>query len=243
MKKGDGEAGEEGGVLHAIGLGPGDPELVTIKARKLLMRSSVIFVPTARGEEGRAFSILSALLPEMLEKAVKLEIPMDGSTAKWGEVASSILSIMPEGEPCSLVNEGDPLLYGSFIHVHEALRRLKPDLRVEVVSGIPSFCAAAAGWAMPLASGNEKVVIAPGPLTAEELDALLDGRTLLVLMKLNTFMGEFRRFVSAREEEVEWWCVENCSLPEERACHDLESLSCGEWDYFTLAMVRRRRGA
>lgn len=238
------DRGREGGevLLYGVGLGPGDPELLTLKARKVLEESSLIFVPTPRGNgTGRALSILSSLDPGLLRKAVPVEIPMAGDAgSKWDRAASTVLGALPHGGVCSFVNEGDPLLYGSFLHLLRQLRKRRPDLRVEVVSGIPSFIAAAAGRLAPLASGRERVVILPGPVEAGELEELLDGRTVVVLLKFNLCLEEFRRFLAREGERVEWWCVENCTLPEERLGGDLASLSGNDWNYFTLAVIRRR---
>lgn len=235
-----GGGGED--VLYGVGLGPGDPELVTIKAVRVLEESSLIFVPAPRKEGGgRALSILAALHPGFLGKVVRVEVPMVGGRGgKWDKAASAVLSAMAGGGTFSFVNEGDPLLYGSFVHLLRALRERRPHLRVEVVSGLPSFCAAAAAELVPLASGRDRLVVLPGPARAEELEELLDGHTALVLLKFNLSLHEFRRFLDRNGERVEWWCVENCSLPEERLCRDPALLPHGGWDYFTLVVVKEK---
>lgn len=250
MERGDesvmprGDRGFGGGeiLLYGVGLGPGDPELVTLKAKRILEDSYPIFVPTPRRDgKGRALSILSSLDAGLLQKAVPVDVPMEGDDgSKWERAASAVIDALPPSGVCSFVNEGDPLLYGSFPHLLRHLRKRRPDLKVEVVSGIPSFIAAAAGRLEPLASGRERVVILPGPVGAGELDRLLDGRTAVVLLKFSLCLEEFRRFLTRDEGRVEWWCVENCTLPEERLGRDAGALYGNNWNYFTLAVVRRK---
>lgn len=243
LMRGEEKMKEDGEVLlYGVGLGPGDPELLTLKARRVLEESSLIFVPMPNREGwGRALSILSSLDPGLLKKVVSVEIPMDGEIEnKWERATSAVLDALPREGVCSFVNEGDPLLYGSFLHLLSHLRRRRPDLRVEVVSGVPSFVAAAAVQLAPLASGRERVIILPGPIAADELDELLDGRTAVVLLKFNLCLSEFRRFLDREGRRTEWWCVENCTLPEERVGRDATALSGNNWDYFTLAVVRRK---
>ncbi len=235
-----GESGRQT-ILYGVGLGPGDPGLITVRAKEVLEESSVVFVPvTRKAGGGRALSILASLEPELAKKAVQVHIPMDRSAEKWKEVAMTVIEGMPAGSSCSFATEGDPLLYGSFGHLLKALREEKPDLKVEVISGVPSFCAAAASCGFALASGKEKVVIAPGTLNAEEMEELLEGDAVVVLLKLGLCLEEFRRFLTRNRERVEWWCVEDCSLPEERSSNDLQSLHERKWGYFTLAIFKRK---
>ncbi len=236
-----GEVGMQ--VLYGVGLGPGDPELVTLKALKILRRCHTIFLPDGGGKGGgRAYRILRDLDSSLLAKAIRLPVPMGRSGPEvWRRLAGEVIEGVLSKSPCAFAVEGDPMLYGSFITLRREIIKQCDRVRVEVISGIPSFCAAAARLGKPLASGRESVAILAGPLGGRELEAFFRDHDTLVLLKANTCLRSLEEFQRAHAEEAEVWLVEDCGLPTERVTRMNEKEADG-WGYFTLAIVERMRG-
>lgn len=227
-------------VLYGVGLGPGDPELVTLKAIKTLYRCRAIFLPDGGGQGGgRAYRILQALDPSLLTKVIRLPLPMGRSGPEiWRSLAREVVAGLLSNSPCAFAVEGDPTLYGSFIRLRREILDQCDRVRVEVISGIPSFCAAAARLGVSLASGRESLAILAGPLDGRELEGSFQAHDTLVLLKANTCLRSLEEFQRTHAEEAEVWLVEDCGFPSERISRMKEG-GTGEWGYFTLAIVEK----
>ena len=228
-------------VFYGIGLGPGDPGLVTLKALAVLRECRKIFVPDGGGPGGsRAFRILESLDASLPRKALRFPIPMGKvEPGLWRSMARKIISFLSPESPCGMAVEGDPLLYGSFIRLREEIQKLREDIKVEVVSGIPSFVAAAARLGLPLASGRESFCVLAGPLNSQQLENHLMENDTLVLLKARTCLGELGALLRSRAGELKAWLVEDCGTPHERVHLVEDGRVSGEWGYFTLAIVRK----
>jgi precorrin-2/cobalt-factor-2 C20-methyltransferase len=231
----------EESVLYGIGLGPGDPQLVTLKAIKTLHSCETVFLPrTGRDTLGRACSILGSLDPDLLGKACYLDIPMaPGNEEKWARAARDIMDRMTPGSSSAYVSLGDPLLYGSFIHVAAALERLEANIRIETISGVNSFSAAAAQALFPLGTHSDRLALLCGPLSKGELESFLEQFNTLVIMKANGDLGSVKDFLQDNEGKVDWICVENCATENQVLCDDLRELDKRRWDYFTVVLIRK----
>jgi precorrin-2/cobalt-factor-2 C20-methyltransferase len=176
------------GTLYGIGIGPGDPELITVRGAKILARCRRVFVPRApRGEESLALSIARPHIhPESEILPVVFPMTRDRETVRehWAEFVPKIEEALRTGEDACYLTLGDPLLYSTYVHMLEALRERLPDVRVVTVPGVSSFSAAAALAAFPLGQAEKSVSIVPA---ADDLgafeQALARGGTV-VLMKV-----------------------------------------------------------
>lgn len=238
------ETDHEGKTLFAVGLGPGDPGLVTIKALDALRSSDTIFLPhTGKASPGRARRILSSLDATLPAKARALEIPMDPRNAqKWDRAAREILDHMETLTKAAYASLGDPFLYGSFIHIAEALRRVGGNLKMVSIGGVNSFSAAASQTLFPLASHSEEVAILSGVPAKERLELLWRQFDTLILMKVSGSLGMVADFTNLHEGELDWVCVENCGTDKEFVSHDPEDLRRRKWDYFSVILIRKRHG-
>jgi len=176
------------GTLYGIGVGPGDPELLTVKGAKLLARCRHVFVPKAGPD---AESVALAIARPHLNpgaQAHELVFPMTTDPAelerKWRGAAQQVAAVLEGGEDACFITLGDPLLYSTYIYLVRALRGLLPELPIVTVPGVTSVAAAAALAEFPVGVGKRPVTIVP---TADDFgtlrQALRAGGTL-VLMKI-----------------------------------------------------------
>jgi precorrin-2/cobalt-factor-2 C20-methyltransferase len=186
------------GHLYGIGVGPGDPELLTLKAARILGTVDVILAASStKNDDSMALDIARPhLRPDA--RVVRLGFPMsrDEATlqAAWEENARLVLSELDQGRDAAFLTLGDPLLYSTFAYLLRTLRRLDPDRRVTVVPGITSFQAAAAATETVLAESAQNLLILPGIRDAAELRRNLEGADNAVILKAYT------NFAAIREE-------------------------------------------
>jgi len=182
------------GILYGIGIGPGDPELITLKGARLISACRNLFVPKARtASESVALAIARPLVgPEA--RIEELLFPMTADQTelaeKWEAAAGRIAEALTRGEDACFITLGDPLLYSTYIYLLRSLRRRLPGLKAVTVPGITSFSAAAALAEFPVGEGREPVTVVPA---AEDLAdvrrALAQGGTV-ILMKIGKRLRE-----------------------------------------------------
>ena len=184
------------GHLYGIGVGPGDPELLTIKAARILGTVDVILAASStKNDDSMALDIARPhLRPEA--RVIRLGFPMsrDDSTlqAAWEENARLVLAELDQGRDAAFLTLGDPLLYSTFAYLLRTLRRLDPGRQVTVVPGITSFQAVAAATETVLAEGAQNLLVLPGIREAGELRRNLDGADNAVILKAYTNFSAIR---------------------------------------------------
>jgi precorrin-2/cobalt-factor-2 C20-methyltransferase len=160
-------------------------------------------------------------------------------TSHWQSAAEVIWRHLEKGQNCALVNVGDPLLYGTFIRVLEALRKSHPEIDVEVIPGISSVSAAAARAVVPLAISDERIAVISGNDDDEAIRETLRNFDTIVFMKPSIM---FDRLLSILEElNLLEKCayVSRCTTSEEEIVRDIRKLKGKRLDYFSLLIVRR----
>ncbi|MGQ9497163.1 MAG: precorrin-2 C(20)-methyltransferase [Desulfotomaculales bacterium] len=230
------------GTLYGVGIGPGDPELVTLRALRILERVPVVAVPRARREgESLAGEVVAALLgPGMGEKKVlDLHFPMTRDTEvlarAWREAAQDVVRYLKQGDDVACVTLGDPSFYSTYPHLRKAVRQILPTARTETVPGVPSFCActAAAAWAM--VQGDEKLAVVP--VTGKtELEPVLRDFDGVVVLKAGRHLDQVRAALLATGREHKAFLFERCSLPGAR-WGPLTVFDAA--DYLSLVVVRK----
>lgn len=206
-----GGAGGVRGKFYGVGVGPGDPELITLKAVRALKESDVICAPVSGAPGERiALSVVAHLIEG--KEVVELSFPMTKDAAvleqSWQRAAGRIMEMLRSGRVVAFVTLGDPTLYSTYSYVLRKIAGAGP-WDVETVPGVPSFCACAAAAGVPLAEGNEKLAVIPAPVGETSLRGLLRSFENLVLLKVNRshreiagVLGEFglieRSFLASR---------------------------------------------
>jgi len=230
------------GRLYGVGVGPGDPELITLKAKRILSQVPVIFVPQKDTEhESYARSIISGLLGSGTQKVVDLVFPMQNGALEpyWEKAAEGIWQYIAQGEDCAFVTEGDPLIYGTFAYILSIFQERHPEVVIEVVPGVSSISAAAASAVLPLSSGRERLAIIPATYEDKALRETLESFDTVVLLKVNT---AFDRILDVLEEmKLVDRClyIRRCTTQDEEIVKDIRKLKGKNLDYLSLLIVRR----
>jgi precorrin-2/cobalt-factor-2 C20-methyltransferase len=181
------------GTLYGVGVGPGDPELITLKALRVLERVPVIAYPATQTGESLARRIAAPHLPKgRIEIVMPFDIarPHADNESRYDDASKKIAAELNEGRDVAALCEGDPLLYGSFAYLAERLAGRFP---VAVVPGITSVTAAAAAAGRALVSGLESLVVLPASLPEETLARALDGAPAVALLKLGRHFAKAKR--------------------------------------------------
>ena len=223
------------GKICCVGVGPGDPELMTLKAVRLIRESDVVAVPAKTAEESVAYRIAAAAVPEISGKELlPLDMPMTRDRAALyaahRECAKALEACLGAGRSVVYLTLGDPTVYCTFSYLQRILEG--DGFAVEYVSGVTSFCAAAARLCLPLAEWDEPLHILPAAHMAGDIPSLPGN---CVLMKAGRRIAETRDALLRSGREV--CAVENCGMENERVFHGAEAIpdDCG---YFTLVIAK-----
>ena len=206
------------GILYGVGLGPGDPGLITVKSSRLISKARVIAYPSLAGGQSFARSIAAGLISPDAEEIV-MDVPMTveraPAQAAYDIGAKNIAAALDRGEDVVCLCEGDPFFYGSFMYLYA---RLASDYQVKVVPGVTSVTTCAARAGMPLAARNERLTVLPGPLPAEELRARIEGAESVAIMKVGRHLSKIRAVIADLSLTDKAAYIERASLPDELVC-------------------------
>ena len=206
------------GTLYGVGIGPGDPELITRKAARLIGAAPVVAYPALAGADSLARAIASELIPDDVEEIV-IEVPMtparEPAQAAYDAGAARIARALESGSDVACLCEGDPLFYGSFAFLRA---RLEDRYRVEVVPGVTSLSACAALAGLPLAVRNGRVTVLPGPLPEAELARAIvaAGDGTVAIPKVGRHLPKLREMIGGLGLTARAVYVERAGLRGER---------------------------
>jgi precorrin-2/cobalt-factor-2 C20-methyltransferase len=227
------------GVLYGLGLGPGDPELVTLKALRVLRAAPVIAYPAPETGDSFARSIVAEFLSPA-QREVRIAFPMLPGPPPHDiyDAAAAILAAeLDRGSNVAFLCQGDPLFYGSFAAI---FTRLAPRYRVEVVPGVSSLTACAAAAGMPLAQRDETVTVIPATLAEEELTRCLSIAETAAVIKLGRHAGKLRRVLIELGRLDDAVYIERATQTRQRVARFAE-IEPGSVPYFAMTLVRGKR--
>ncbi|MBT2366298.1 precorrin-2 C(20)-methyltransferase [Streptomyces sp. ISL-10] len=235
------------GRLYGVGLGPGDPELMTLRAARVIAEADVIAYHCARHGRSIARSIAAPhLRPDHIEERLMYPITVETTDHPGGyrgalddfyeEAAARLAEHLDAGRTVAVLAEGDPFFYGSYQHMHKRLAHRYP---TEVVPGVTSISAAAARLGTPLCEAEEVLTVIPGTLPEDELSARLAATDSAVVMKLGRTFPAVRRAMetSGRLDEARY--VERATMSGERT-GPLADIDPDSVPYFSVAVVPSR---
>ena len=203
------------GTLYGVGLGPGAPDLVTLRAARLIESADVVAYPTLAGADSFARAIAADLIAKDAQEII-MDVPMSveraPAQAAYDKGAAEIAAALDAGRDVVCLCEGDPFFYGSFMYL---FARLSDRYRVEVVPGVTSITACAASAGLPLAARNERLTVLPGPLPEAELHARIDGAESVVIMKVGRHLAKIRAVIDDLGLTASAVYVERATLPQE----------------------------
>ena len=228
------------GKICGVGVGPGDPELMTLKACRLIREADVIAVPGEVPEESVAYKIAVRAVPELRDKTL-LPVPMpmvknrEALRRRHRESAELIAAYLDQGKDVVFLTLGDAAIYSTYTYLQAILK--EGGYETALVNGIPSFCAAASALNIPLTEWDEPLHILPA---VHRTDAALDQPGTYVLMKSGTRLKEVKARLAASGRKI--MAVENCGMADERIYRSEEELP-EEAGYFTLIIAKESRDA
>ena len=207
------------GVLYGVGLGPGDPELVTVKAARLIGSADVVAYHSARHGRSIARSIAAPYLRgDQIEEQLVYPVTTEGTDRPGGyqaaieefyeQAAARLMAHLAAGRDVVLLAEGDPLFYSSYMHMH---KRISDRFRTEIIPGITSVSAASAALAMPLAEGDDVLTVLPGTLGREELVHRLSSTGAAAIMKISRSYADVREALKESGRLPQAYYVERAS--------------------------------
>ncbi len=232
------------GHLYIIGVGPGDPELMTIKAGRLLSQLPVVFVPQ-RDESSPSYArgIIDGLDRKPEQEIIGLLFPMVRDikklTACWELAVKTMWQHLKQGQDCAFVNEGDPFLYGTAIHILETLRTTRPEVEITVVPGVSSINASAAQAMVPLAINDERIAILSGHCEDSVIVETLKNFDTVIFLKVNSVFGRLLDTLERLKLTEKCVYISKGTTEEEKIIRDIRQLKGQKLDYLSLLIVRK----
>jgi precorrin-2/cobalt-factor-2 C20-methyltransferase len=236
------------GRLLGLGVGPGDPELITLKALRRLRQAPVVAYLAARGKKGNAFAIIESYLrPDQV--VVPLVFPVTTErlppplcyeqviSSFYDAAAEHVAKYLDEGLDVAVICAGDPLFFGSFMYLHDRLADRYP---TEIVPGVCSVVACAAVLGAPLAYRNQSLAVLSGMLSEEELASRLAQADAAAIIKLGTNFAKVRRVVLRLGYGERALYVERATMSNQR-CLPLSEIDPDMVPYFSMILIPGRK--
>ncbi|WP_457577816.1 precorrin-2 C(20)-methyltransferase [Desulfomarina sp.] len=238
------------GTFYLIGVGPGDPELMTLKAVRTLEKCDIWFVPSAykhggsmalsiaAGEvESTGKTILSHHFPmKQVHRGKRPETEVDNA---WREAAETILAYLQSGKDVAFPTLGDPAIYSTGFYVCETLEKLGHPFSVKIVPGVSAIGASSAVTATPLCLGDEKLVVIPATFEDCEIEKILEASDTIVFMKVHKVMARLAGLLDRLDLLHKAVLVERCSLGDQKIWSDISQAVGREIHYFSTIIVRK----
>ena len=226
------------GKLYGVGVGPGDPELLTLKTLRLIKENEVIAVPGKEIQASVAYQIVKGAYEELDEKTlIPVAMPMTKDPqvlkANHDKAADQVESYLKEGKNVVFLTLGDTTVYSTYLYVHK--RILERGYEAEIVSGITSFCAVAARLNMGLVEADQPLHVIPATYKAQEMEEILKIPGTKVLMKTGKKMKQVKESIEKSGQKAVM--IENCGMPSEKIYRSAEEIP-EDSGYYSLIIVK-----
>ena len=230
------------GIFYGIGVGPGDPELLTMKAIKTLEKVDVIIAPKTEKKDGSvALSIARPYLKPTVEIVYQV-FPMvthfEDSPQSWQKNKAEILGLLNKGKNVAFLTLGDPMFYSTYIYIYRLLKA--ENVLIETIPGVPAFCAIAGRLQYPLVEGNDIISVIPATAEPDKIQKVLAVSDNAVIMKV---YKNFDQIVSALKDEDltdNAIMVSRCGLPDEECIDNIEQVKEVP-NYLSTILTRRNK--
>ncbi len=234
------------GTFYGVGVGPGDPELMTLKAVKVLNSAHVLIVPRSKDTASagsQALGIAGKAVDLSGKEVIEIAFPMTKDRnelfSSRKEAASRIAGILRAGKDAAFITLGDPMLYSTFSYLIPHVKELLPKAEIKVIPGVTSFCAAASAMNTPIAESNETVAIIPAIYGLEGLEDVLKAFDTVIIMKVNKVIDEVIGLLKRLGRDKSAFLVSKASLPGEEVVTDMKGLEGTQPGYFSTLIVRK----
>lgn len=231
------------GIFYGVGVGPGDPQLLTLKAVEVIKNADVVIAPkTEKKEDSTALSIARPYLKADVE-ILKLVFPMVSNTDTladaWENNKNSILKELQAGKKVVFLTLGDPMFYSTYMYVYRLLKDCGHG--IETIPGVPAFCAIGSQLGQPLAEGNDVISIIPATMAEGEMDKVLAISDNVVLMKVYKNFGKVVKKLEQYGFGDNAVMISKCGLPDEQVSYNLSEVDVTNVNYLTTILAKKRK--
>jgi precorrin-2/cobalt-factor-2 C20-methyltransferase len=248
------------GKLHVIGVGPGDPELMTLKSVRILNEVSCICVPKGR-EEGSSLAlsivkqtvdlknkeIIEAYFPmrktkgpegkEIVNKSSEVPDLCDLDT-RWHETVETVLSRLSRGIDMAFITIGDPTIYSTYFYLHDRLLELDPEIPIEIIPGVSSINTAAARSGICLSAADERIAILPANYPGD-LKETINKFDTIVLMKVHKVFATVKKMLGDMDLLDKAVFIVKAGMKDEKVFHSLKDVKEEDLNYFSMVIIKK----
>ena len=225
----------EAGRLYGLGVGPGDPDLLTLKALRLLRAAPVVAYPAPENGDSFARSIVAPWIEDH-QREIAIRFPMRPGPPPveiYDDAAAKLAAELEDGRNVALLCQGDPLFYGSFINI---FTRLAGRYQIEIVPGVSSLTACAAAAAIPLVARDDALAVIPATLDEDQIAARIAASESVAIIKLGRHVAKLRRVLNQLCLLDAAVYVEHATLPTQRIAL-LSAIEFDEAPYFSMVLI------
>jgi precorrin-2/cobalt-factor-2 C20-methyltransferase len=229
------------GKLYGIGVGPGDPELMTIKAKRILEQVAYIAIPKTSEEKPSQALLIAEGVIENKNEILELLFPMSFDEKvledSWATAMIQVREKLDSGKDVAFITLGDPTVYSTYMYLHKVLKH--EGYETEIIPGITSFCASAARAGVSLGENKETIAVVPSAYECENLGGILDTFDNIVLMKVSKNLNKLKMKLKEKNLLDKTVLVSKCGLKDEIIEFDLEKLEGDKLSYFTTMIIKK----
>jgi precorrin-2/cobalt-factor-2 C20-methyltransferase len=232
------------GILYGLGVGPGDPELITVKAFRILKESPVIAYPRKkRGAKSYALAITELYVNIEEKTMVGLTFPMtrdrEALELQWSKTVAAVWAYLEQGQDVAFVTEGDPMIYSTFIHLMRLMKERHPEVEIRSIPGISSVNASASRLGIPMADGDEQIAIVPATEDYDTLRRAIESHDCIVFIKVAKVIDLMIQVLRDLDLVEKAAVLTKVTSAEEMIWRNILELQGRELEYLTLMVVRK----
>ncbi|HAH20806.1 MAG: precorrin-2 C(20)-methyltransferase [Omnitrophica WOR_2 bacterium GWF2_43_52] len=234
------------GKLYGVGIGPGDPTLLTLKAKDALEKADIIFAPKGSDE---GISVARRIIEQVIEGKktyIELTFPMtkDKNLLKkyWKKAGQRIAGELKKGKQSAFVTLGDPFIYSTYIYLLRIIKQDYPKIEVETIPGISAFNAAASRAGFSLLEGKEKMAVLPVNETMDGIEDALKDFDTVVLMKVGAKLQKVIRLLKQKGLAKNAVLISRVGHPNEKIIRNIANIKDKELGYLSVILVKTKAG-
>lgn len=231
------------GTFYGVGVGPGDPELITVKAKNLLECVRYVFTPiSGMGEKSIAYSIAKNFIsPDAAVESLVFPMTTERTVCEkaWEENVMKIVAVIEKGNDAAFITIGDPMTYSTYGYLLKKMKTMYPDVRPITVPGVPSYLAGAASANLPLAEGNEVLTLIPGNTPGEKINKLLSLSDTAIFLKHHKKTEKLCKILQDENLNNKAIYVSRCGFEDQIVTSNPTPDLLEKADYLSLLVVKK----
>lgn len=231
------------GTFYGIGVGPGDPELITLRGKKVLEKMKYVFTPVAeKGKKSIAYSIAQTFIsPDATVERLMFPMTTDRITCEkaWEENVMKITAILEEGNDAAFITIGDPMTYSTYGYLLKKMHSMYPHVQSITIPGVPSYSAVAASANLPLTEGNEILTLIPSNTPGEKIRQLLSFCDTSVFLKHHKKTKNLYKILQEMNLDKKVVYVNRCGFKDQIVTSNPSPDLLEKTDYLSLLIVKK----